>query len=138
MKKIGDLDFSDRETILDELLDYHYERKSYDSVINVLSIALYSLFAADSKDLKTLQKGCFKYFQRGGDCVKVPVSFLSGVMPRPFLLTRVFFAVAFYAVYMNFEERGLLGFPIALLEAFSILFTAARVFTPYLYAEMIG
>lgn len=138
MKKIGDLDFSDREVVLDELLDYHYERKSYDSVINVLSIALYSLFAADSKDLKVLQKGCFKYFKRGGDCVKLPVSFLSGVMPRPFLLTRVFFAVAFYAVYVNFRERGMAGFPVALIEAFSILFTAARVFTPYLYTEMIG
>lgn len=138
MKKIGDLDFSDRETVLDELLDYHYERKNYDSVINVLSIALYSLFAADSKDLKILQKGCFKYFQRGGDCVKLPVAFLSGVLPRPFLLTKVFFAVALYAVYINFEERGALGFPVALIEGISILFTAARVFAPYLYGELIG
>ncbi|SCU96620.1 LANO_0E13960g1_1 [Lachancea nothofagi CBS 11611] len=138
MKKIGDLDFSDREVVLDELLDYHYERKSYDSVINVLSIALYSLFAADNDNLRALQKGCFKYFKRGGDCVRLPVSFLSGVMPRPFLLTKVFFSVALYAVYVNFEKRGALGFPVALLEGIAILVTAARVFTPYLYAEMIG
>ncbi|CEP62764.1 squalene monooxygenase LALA0_S06e03268g [Lachancea lanzarotensis] len=138
IKKIGNLDFSERELILDELLDYHFERKTYDSVINVLSIALYSLFAADNDNLRALQKGCFKYFKRGGDCVRLPVSFLSGVLPRPFLLTKVFFSVALYAVYVNFEKRGPLGFPVALLEGIAILFTAARVFTPYLYAEMIG
>ncbi|SCU85798.1 LADA_0D09758g1_1 [Lachancea dasiensis] len=138
IKKIGGLDFSNREQVLDELLDYHFERKNYDSVINVLSIALYSLFAADNDNLRALQRGCFKYFKRGGDCVRLPVSFLSGVMPRPFLLTKVFFAVAIYAVYVNFEKRGALGFPVALLEGIAILFTAARVFTPYLYAEMIG
>lgn len=138
IKKIGDIDFSDRETVLDELLDYHFERKYYDSVINVLSIALYSLFAADNQNLMKLQKGCFKYFQRGGECVRLPVSFLSGVLPRPFLLTKVFFAVALYSIYINFEERGALGFPLALYESFAILFTAAKVFTPYLYNELIG
>lgn len=136
IKKIGDLDFSDRETVLDELLDYHFERKNYDSVINVLSIALYALFAADNKNLKVLQKGCFKYFQKGGDCIKVPVSFLSGVMPRPLMLTRVFFAIALYAVYLNIEERGFLGLPMALLEGIMILITAAKVFAPFLYREL--
>lgn len=136
IKNIGDLDFSDRETVLDELLGYHYERKNYDSVINVLSVALYSLFAADNDNLKKLQKGCFKYFQRGGDCVSVPVAFLSGVLPRPLLLTRVFSAVALYAVYLNIEERGFLGLPMALLEGIMILFTAAKVFTPFLYREL--
>ncbi|KAL3232096.1 Squalene epoxidase ERG1 [Nakaseomyces bracarensis] len=138
IKKIGDLDFSDREKVLDELLDYHFERKNYDAVVNVLSIALYSLFAADSKNLKALQKGCFKYFQRGGDCVNLPVAFLAGVLPKPFLLTRVFFAVAFYTIYLNMEERGFLGLPMALLEGIMILFTAIRVFTPFLFRELIG
>lgn len=136
LKKIGDLDFSDRATVLDELLDLHYDKKSYDTVINVLSIALYSLFAADNKNLKALQKGCFKYFQKGGDCVDVPVKFLSGVMPKPFLLTRVFFATALYAVYLNIEERGFLGLPMALLEGIMILITATRVFAPFLYREL--
>lgn len=136
IKKIGDLDFSDRETVLDELLDYHYERKNYDSVINVLSIALFALFAAEDKNLKSLQKGCFRYFQKGGDCVKVPVGFLSGVNPRPLMLTRVFFAVALYAVYLNIEERGFLGLPMALLEGIMILITATKVFAPFLYREL--
>lgn len=138
IKTVGDLDFSDRETVLDELLEYHFERKQYDSVINVLSIALYSLFAADNRNLQVLQRGCFKYFERGGDCIRLPVSFLAGVLPKPFLLTKVFFSVALYSIYVNFQERGILGSPLALLEAFAILFTAAKVFTPYLFKELIG
>ncbi|CCD24513.1 squalene monooxygenase NDAI_0D01990 [Naumovozyma dairenensis CBS 421] len=138
VEKIGDMDFSQREKILDELLDYHFQRKSYDSVINVLSIALYSLFAADNNNLRDLQRGCFKYFQRGGDCVKLPVEFLAGLMPNPFLLTRVFFAVVFYTIYLKFEERGFLGLPFALLEGIMILLTAIKVFTPYLLGELIG
>ncbi|QLQ81104.1 hypothetical protein HG537_0E04590 [Torulaspora globosa] len=136
IKKIGDLDFSDRETVLDELLDYHFDRKNYDSVINVLSIALFALFAAENKNLKSLQKGCFRYFQKGGDCVDVPVKFLSGVNPRPLMLTRVFFAIALYAVYLNIEERGFLGLPMALLEGIMILITATKVFAPFLYREL--
>lgn len=138
IKKIGDLDFSDRATVLDELLDFHYDKKSYDTVINVLSIALYSLFAADSPNLKALQRGCFKYFQRGGDCVNIPVQFLAGLLPSPLQLTKVFFAVAIYSVYVNIEERGFLGLPLALLEGIMILFTAVRVFTPFLLSEMMG
>ncbi|QLL33543.1 hypothetical protein HG536_0E04540 [Torulaspora globosa] len=136
IKKIGDLDFSDRETVLDELLDYHFDRKNYDSVINVLSIALFALFAAENKNLKSLQKGCFRYFQKGGDCVDVPVKFLSGVNPKPLMLTRVFFAIALYAVYLNIEERGFLGLPMALLEGIMILITATKVFAPFLYREL--
>lgn len=138
MKMIGDLDFADRETVLDELLDFHYERKKYDSVINVLSIALYSLFAADNEYLRMLQQGCFAYFQRGDECVEKPVMFLSGVLPSPFLLTKVFFAVALYSIYINYEKKGAVGFPKAFFESFAILFTAAKVFTPYIYNEMVG
>lgn len=138
IKKIGDLDFNNKELVLDELLDYHYERKAYDSVINVLSIALYALFAADNENLRKLQVGCFKYFQRGGDCINTPVKFLSGVSPRPILLTKVFFFVAFYSVFLNFQEKGLLGFPVAFFQGLTIIFTASKVFTPYIYKELFG
>ncbi|CCF57819.1 hypothetical protein KAFR_0D01720 [Kazachstania africana CBS 2517] len=138
IKKIGDLDFSDRTTILDELLDLHYDRKSYAPVINVLSIALYALFAADSDNLRDLQRGCFRYFQRGGDCVDTPIKYLAGVNPHPYQLTRTFFAVALYTIYLKFEERGFLGLPVALLEGIMILITAVKVFTPYLLGEIMG
>jgi hypothetical protein len=30
------------------------------------------------EELAVLRRGCFKYFERGGDCVRGPVSLLSG------------------------------------------------------------
>lgn len=139
LQKIGHLDFNDRATVLDELLDFHYDKKNYDTVINVLSIALYSLFAAqDNNNLKFLQKGCFKYFQRGGDCINVPIQFLSGLLPSPLQLTKVFFSVALYTIYLRIEEMGIFGFPLAILQGISILFTAIKVFTPYLLGELMG
>lgn len=126
---------SDRVKVLETLLDFHYERKSLSSVINTLSVALFALFAANNSNLLILRKGCFKYFQRGGDCVDIPVGFLSGLIARPFLLTWVFFKVAFYSIYINFINNGWLLLPLSLIQIFTVLFTAARVFTPYLVSE---
>lgn len=139
LQKIGKLDFNDRATVLDELLDFHYDKKNYDTVVNVLSIALYALFAAQgNNNLKLLRRGCFKYFQRGGDCINVPIMFLSGLLPSPFQLTKVFFSVVLYTIYLRIEEMGIVGFPLAILQGISILFTAIKVFTPYLLGELMN
>ena len=55
----------------------------------------------------------------------------------PNVVIQPFFSVAFYSVYLNFIERGLLGFPLALFEAFEVLFTAIVIFTPYLWNEIV-
>lgn len=128
----------DREAVNEALIEFHYERKNLDSVINILSVALFALFAADSANLKILQRGCFRYFQRGGDCVDIPVGFLSGLSPRPYLLTWVFFKVAFYSIACNFADNGLLLLPVSLIQIFTILYTAAAVFTPYLWKEFFN
>ncbi|AGO09849.1 AaceriAAL141Cp [[Ashbya] aceris (nom. inval.)] len=138
VKTIGDMDFADREEVLNELLGFHYERKAHACVINTLSIALYSLFAADSYYLKKLQKGCFEYLGRGEEWVRQPISFLSGVLASPYLLTKVFFTVALYSVLINFRGRTPLGFLLAIFEGFAIIFTAAKVFTPFLYEQLLG
>lgn len=135
-EKIKNLE--DREAVNEALLEFHYERKNLDSVINILSVALFSLFAADSSNLKILQRGCFKYFQRGGDCVAIPVGFLSGLLPKPYLLTWVFFKVAFYSIGVNFIDNGLLLLPISIIQIFTILFTAIAVFAPYLWKEFFN
>jgi squalene monooxygenase len=127
---------SDRETISEKMIDFHYERKNLDAVVNILSIALFSLFAANSSNLKILQRGCFRYFQQGGDNVKVPVGFLSGTIPRPFYLAWVFFKVAMYSIYCNFFDNGLLLLLWSVIQVFTVLITAAIVFTPYLAAEL--
>lgn len=134
-KQIENLD--DYKTLAKKLSQFHVKRKNLDAVINTLSIALYALFAADKTSLKILQKGCFKYFQLGGDCVSGPSGLLSGMLPFPMLLLNHFASVAFYSIYCNFAERGLLGFPIALYEAFDTIITAAIIFGPYLWKELI-
>ncbi|CUM63154.1 uncharacterized protein PRCAT00000721001 [Priceomyces carsonii] len=130
-------DLNNYEVMSQRLSQFQTKRKNLDAVVNTLSIALYTLFAADKRPLKILQKGCFKYFQRGGDCVSGPIGLLSGMLPFPLILFNHFFSVAFYATYCNFLERGIVGFPIALYEAIETIIAAIFVFTPYLWKELV-
>lgn len=136
VRLLEDVDLTDSATVNERVMDFHYERKNLDAVINILSIALFSLFAANSSNLKILQRGCFRYFQLGGDCVKVPVSFLSGTNPHPFFLTWTFTKVAIYSIWCNFKDNGLLYLPLSIVQIFTVLISALIVFTPYLVAEL--
>jgi len=93
-------DLSDWQAVSGVLHRWHWARKPHASTINILSMALYDLFGADGMSLRTvvsqpihcvyvclcdadeylavLRTGCFKYFERGGECVNGPVSLLSG------------------------------------------------------------
>ena len=53
-------DLGDTKKVLEQMLVFHWKRKHGSSVINILSMALYSLFAADSKSslLPKLQLTC--------------------------------------------------------------------------------
>ncbi|CAE6496654.1 unnamed protein product [Rhizoctonia solani] len=86
------------------LKKWHWERKSLTSTINILSVALYDLFGANDENLHVLRTGCFKYFERGGECVNGPVSLLSALAPRPGLLMYHFFSVAFYSIWILFTQ----------------------------------
>lgn len=130
-------DLGDYDKITSQMKVFHKSRKGLDSVINTLSVALYSLFAADKNALKIMQKGCFQYFQLGGTCVSGPIGLLSGMLPYPMVLFNHFFSVAFYAIYLNFLRRGLLGFPVGVFEALDTIFTAILVFAPYLWKELV-
>jgi squalene monooxygenase len=111
------------------------KRKRPSAVVNVLAMALYALFAADSEDLRILQRGCFGYFMLGGECVGGPVSLLSGLESNFTVLFYHFFSVAFYSIWLNILARGILGFPIALIQAFTVLYTACVVFLPIMFQE---
>ena len=91
---------ADWHALTDVLHRWHWARKPLASTINILSIALYDLFGADGacsvrfstialmlmyhicgntdEYLSHLRTGCFKYFERGGECITGPVSLLSG------------------------------------------------------------
>lgn len=132
---VGDL--NDNAAVERQLMKFLKLRKRNVATINVLAMALYSLFGADDSNLRVLQRGCFEYFQLGGDCVKGPVSLLSGLIPYPGTLFYHFFAVAFYGIYLNFLDKGISGFPIAFVELFTVLYTACVVFLPVMIKELV-
>lgn len=131
-------DFNNYALLAKKLNEFHSQRKKVDVVINTLSMALYALFAADSNALKILQMGCFNYFLLGGECVTGPMGLLAGVIPAPFILFKHFFKVAFYGIYCNFKRRGVVGFPLALIEAIHAFIVAVLVLGPYLFKEILS
>ena len=139
-------DLKDWKQMRKVLHRWHWNRKPLASTVNILSVALYDLFGADGRvffkkknlffptrcslffsldeELQVLRTGCFKYFERGGECVNGPVSLLSGfvlfaiilvlilnvdsrscsIIPSRCLLAYHFFSVAFYSIWIMFTH----------------------------------
>lgn len=127
----------DTTAVLKAMSKFHWERKSGSSVINILAMALYSLFAANNSNLTALKNGCFRYFQRGGLCISEPAGLLSGLIRNPWVLVYHFFSVAFYAVWCRLQEVPVWKAPYVLfIESVLIIFAAANVIGPYLVWEI--
>jgi squalene monooxygenase len=132
---------SDPRAVAAAMATFHWRRKSLTAIINVLAQALYSLFAAaDDRQLRALQLGCFEYFRRG--VTDAPMGMLAGLIQRPFVLAYHFFTVAFLAVWMNGLALvggslwGLWKAPLAVVDAILILWRASVVFLPVMYREL--
>ncbi|EIW85971.1 squalene epoxidase [Coniophora puteana RWD-64-598 SS2] len=148
----GTLDYKNWDRMSDMLHQWHWARKPLSATVNILSVALYDLFGADEEALAVLQRGCFKYFECGGDCVRGPVSLLSGIAPSPSLLAYHFFSVAFYAIWVMFTHPrpvgasslekpvlvapSVLEYPGLFLKSFQVFWTACIVFGPLLWTEI--
>ncbi|KAF2732109.1 squalene monooxygenase [Polyplosphaeria fusca] len=130
-------DLEDTDRVLGKMGRFHWKRKESSSVINILAMALYSLFAADDGALTTLQNGCFRYFQRGGRCVSEPCGLLAGIIRNPAVLVYHFFAVAFWAVWCRIREASVWWVPYVLfVESWLVLWKACVVIGPYLVWEV--
>lgn len=134
LKNIPDL--YDDGAMLQAKKKFHWERKSSHSfVVNVLAQALYELFAATDQSLHELRKACFQYFKLGGECINGPIGLLSVLTPKPMTLIGHFFAVAMYAIYVNFKSESWSTKPRALFKSGAILYRACTVMFPLIYSE---
>ena len=148
-RKIASL--SEHKSILVALRTFHWRRKQYAAVINILAQALYALFAADDDELRVLQMGCFRYFQLGGECIRGPVGLLAGLTKRPFVLFYHFFSVALLGIWIYvFEgmpsrnekgklergEAGACSTPVRILRTPAIFWKACVVIFPYIWSEL--
>ncbi|KAJ8084774.1 Squalene epoxidase [Marasmius tenuissimus] len=145
-------DFSDWEAIRNVLHRLHWERKPLASAVNILSVALYDLFGADDENLAVLRAGCFKYFERGGECINGPVRLLSGIAQSPTLLMYHFFSVAFYSIWCMFTHPrpvrlrkddkpklitpSVAEYPSLALKSVAVIYTASVVFLPLMWSEI--
>lgn len=129
----------DSKAINKALDQLYWKRKPMTGIINVLAQALYSLFAANDRQLRALQKGCFGYFNRGN--TDGPAALLAAVLERPLVLFYHFFSVAFLSIWLNACSVigcgvfGILKAPLALLDALLILWKACVVFLPIMIRE---
>jgi len=127
----------DTNAVIAAMSTFHWQRKHGSSVINILAMALYSLFAANNQYLEYIKKGCFKYFLRGGKSVSEPCGMLAGLITHPLMLVYHFFYVAFYAIWVRLQEVAVWRAPYTLcVESVMVVWTAATVIGPYLVAEM--
>lgn len=133
--------FSDTKAVQEAMKEFHWKRKSLSSIINILAMALYSLFAANDKQLKILQRGCFAYFQRGGNCIDGPVGLLAGIIRQPIVLIYHFFAVALLSIWITISGSinnvfSIWKFPYALKDCSLIFWKACVVILPFIFSEL--
>lgn len=130
--------FTDSELILQAMGAFHWKRKRYSCVINVLAMSLYAVFAAQTPDMTVIQNGCFEYFKRGGSCVTGPIDLLAGMNQSPASLIYHFFSVALYSIGIMLRDGGLSQLPRNIVRSFTVFYTACVVIVPFLWGELKG
>ncbi|GIJ91900.1 squalene epoxidase [Aspergillus pseudoviridinutans] len=127
----------DSYAVLEQIGHFHWARKRSSSLINILAMALYTLFAAKDTTLAALKTECFRYFQIGGRCKEEPCGMLAGLIRSPGILVYHFFAVAFYSVWLVLAEAPIWKIPYAVVAATMIIWKACCVIGPYLIWELM-
>ncbi|KAK8858410.1 hypothetical protein IAR55_002637 [Kwoniella newhampshirensis] len=137
----------DWEKVSEKLREWFWERKKLSGVVNVLSMALYSLFGgSDEPDFEVLKEGCFKYLSKGGENTAGPIGLLSALTPRPFILFYHFFSVALFSIWILLSQGPphrrsknaaitLISLPLNLLLSVRVFYTACVVLLPFIATE---
>ena len=116
----GPLDLADPASTAKQTFAYYTRRKPWAATINTLANALYKVRAercraplmpasscvsraqvfCDTGESwsEEMRQACFDYLRLGGIYAQGPISLLSGLNPRPFILVAHFFMVALYGV----------------------------------------
>jgi squalene monooxygenase len=131
-------DLEDSRAINAAMDTLYWRRKSLTNIINLLAQALYSLFAADDRLLRALQRGCFGYFER--EMTDGPAGLLGGLIMQPAVLFYHFFSVAFLSIWMHACDLignvfGIWKLPLAIVDGILIIWKACIVFLPVLFRE---
>ncbi|KAK5061505.1 hypothetical protein LTR84_008049 [Exophiala bonariae] len=129
-------DLAQTDMVRKQFRAFHWRRKNLTSIINILAQALYSLFAAGDWQLKYLQQGCFRYFQRGGNCIDGPVALLGGIIRQPLVLIDHFYRVALLSIWVLIMENGILLFPLSLVQGVLVFWKACQVIMPFIFNEL--
>ncbi|KAJ2548293.1 Squalene epoxidase [Coemansia sp. RSA 1933] len=129
-----------RRIVRRAVAEWQWRRRGHALVVNVLSVALHALFAAETKELGLLREACFAYLARGGACTMDPSGFLSGLLASPLLLIYHFFSVAVLAVWMRVSgaSTAYTGGSV-LFRVYSAMYTlyvAAGVLLPLIWQEL--
>ncbi|ORX46338.1 SE-domain-containing protein [Hesseltinella vesiculosa] len=127
---------TDVDAVMKQMSRFHWKRKKYCTAINVLAMALYRLFAAEDEDLAVLRRGCFGYFQLGGDCIGGPCGLLSGLIQQPLVLIYHFYMVALYSIYLEFRRGGWSQAHFSFIRAFTVFYASCVTILPYLWSEV--
>lgn len=115
------------ETIDQAIQDFYSSKSSHTGSINVLADALYGVMSDDE-----LSEACFDYLAQGGHYASEPVSLLSAISRNKKLLTKHFFAVAWFGAWNKLKKSFSLQ---SLRESYFMIGRATVLVRPLLLAE---
>jgi squalene monooxygenase len=121
--------------LLHQRYDLFLEKRiEYAGTINVLACALHGVFSTPNGDQTRylLRQACFDYLALGGAYSAGPIGLLSGLTPKPMVLTTHFFLVALYGANNILKQE--VSF-LSLQRIHLLLRVACTIIMPLLKAE---
>lgn len=125
------------------LRKWHHMRKPLASTINTMSMSWAGIFAAEGEAFDIMQEGAFKFFGKGAEYSKEPMSLAAGITHSPLLLARSSLAIAFYSIWVLFthprpgkKSPQFYEYPLLLVKALNVIWTIGIVMGPVMWAEM--